>query len=98
MVKKIAQVRGIKGIYFHAKWCAPCQVMLEIVQKLKKRGYTIDVWDFDVNKVQVNRFKVTKLPTFVIVGPRGEIKRWEAFVGEKEILRYLDRKIPEYNI
>ena len=97
-MKRITQERGIKGIFFHAKWCAVCEKMLSMVQRLKRQGFIIDIWNYELNKVQVNLHKVTKVPTFIVLDRRGEIKRWEEFVNEEEIRRYLNKQPPDYNI
>ncbi len=98
MRRKLTQVRGIRGVFFHAKWCASCEKMLPFVQRLRRQGFMIDIWNYDINKIQVNLHKVKTLPTFIVLDNRGEIKRWEEFVKEEDIRRFLTRQTHDYNI
>lgn len=56
---------------FNATWCGPCREMRPVVEKLQQRNYPIKSIDIDENRDLAKRYKITGVPTFVVVTPDG---------------------------
>lgn len=56
---------------FHAAWCGPCQQMRPEVDKLVRKGYPIRSVDVDRSPELSERYKVSAVPTFIVVDARG---------------------------
>ncbi len=64
---------------FTAPWCGPCREMKPEVAKLEASGYPIKAVDYDTSPL-TRRYKVTQIPTFVIVDSDGrELDRISGF-------------------
>ncbi|VAX40396.1 Domain of unknown function / Thioredoxin [hydrothermal vent metagenome] len=83
-----AQPQG-EVIDFSATWCGPCQEMAPIVSRLKRQGYAIRKVDIDQNTSLANKYRVTSLPTFVLVVRGKEVRRVEGKVSEGQLKRML---------
>lgn len=57
---------------FHASWCGPCQQMRPVVDRLQAKRYPIKSVDVDAAKDLARRYRVTGVPTFVVVDPSGK--------------------------
>ncbi|WP_435010100.1 thioredoxin domain-containing protein [Tundrisphaera lichenicola] len=58
---------------FHASWCSPCRQMRPEVEKLVRKGYPVKSIDIDRSPELSERYKVTAVPTFVIVDANGKV-------------------------
>ena len=57
---------------FQATWCGPCREMRPEVDKLVQKGYPVRAIDIDRSPELSDRYKVTAVPTFVIVDAKGK--------------------------
>jgi thiol-disulfide isomerase/thioredoxin len=57
---------------FHASWCGPCRQMRPEVDKLVRKGYPVESVDIDRAPQKAGRYKVSAVPTFVIVDGSGK--------------------------
>ncbi len=57
---------------FHASWCGPCRQMRPEVEKLVQKGYPVKSVDIDRSPELSERYKVSAVPTYVIVDARGK--------------------------
>ncbi len=71
---------------FTASWCGPCQQMKPAVELLKKNGYPVRAVDYDSSKALVQKYRITGVPTFVVVDADGrELGRLDGFRPAKDI-------------
>lgn len=70
---------------FTAPWCGPCQQMRGAVDQLVKSGYPVRPVDYDSSPL-VKRYKVTAVPTFVVVDAEGrELDRISGYRPARDI-------------
>ncbi len=79
---------------FTASWCGPCQQMAPVVSRLQQQGYAIRKVDFDRERDLARQFKVTGVPTFVLLIGGEERGRISGVLSESE-LRRMAGSIPE---
>jgi len=60
---------------FTANWCEPCKEMQPAIEQLAEQGWIIRNVDVDLEKSIVQRMKVSKLPTLLILKNGQEIDR-----------------------
>ena len=58
---------------FHASWCGPCQTMRPEIAKLARNKYPIRSVDIDRSPEIADRYKVTKIPAFIVVDAQGRV-------------------------
>lgn len=59
-----------KILAFTASWCAPCKAMKPALEQFSDNEIT--VYDVDKDRSQVKTYKVTAVPTFVIIDSGGD--------------------------
>lgn len=74
---------------FSASWCPPCQATKPEVAKLKAQGYPVRVVDVDESPGLAKRFRVSGIPTFIVVDTDGsELARTTGAKTAKELARF----------
>ncbi|MCA9000257.1 MAG: trypsin-like peptidase domain-containing protein [Planctomycetaceae bacterium] len=87
-----ANPRGV--VYdFGATWCGPCQQIAPLVEKLEREGLPIHKVDIDQQKELANRFRIERIPTFVLVVDGKEVDRHTGALSEAD-LRKMVARIP----
>ena len=61
--------------YFTADWCQPCQKVKPIIEEMKKEGFEFQMIDADYEQSLVERFKVSSIPTFILLEDGKELSR-----------------------
>jgi thioredoxin-like negative regulator of GroEL len=61
--------------YFTADWCQPCKKVKPIVEDMKKEGFQFQMVDADYEQLLVKQFKVSSIPTFILLKDGKEINR-----------------------
>ena len=61
--------------YFTADWCQPCQKLKPIVEEMKKEGFQFQMVDADYEQLLVKQFKVSSIPTFILLEDGKELNR-----------------------
>jgi thiol-disulfide isomerase/thioredoxin len=56
---------------FHASWCGPCRQMRPAITQLINKGYPIQSYDIDQSPAIAQRYRVSSVPTFIIVDRQG---------------------------
>jgi thiol-disulfide isomerase/thioredoxin len=84
------QPRGV--VYdFTASWCGPCQQVAPIVSKLEREGLPIRKVDIDREKELVEKFRIDRVPTFVLVVDGKEVDRTTGPMTEADLRRMIAR-------
>jgi thiol-disulfide isomerase/thioredoxin len=60
---------------FTASWCGPCQRMAPVVEQLQASGMPIRKVDYDTQQTLVQQYRVTGVPTFVLLVNGREVDR-----------------------
>lgn len=60
---------------FSAPWCGPCRSMQPIVERLASDGYAVRQIDVDQRPELAQQYRITALPTFVMVAGGREVDR-----------------------
>jgi thiol-disulfide isomerase/thioredoxin len=67
-----AEAKGSPVILdFHAEWCGPCRQMQPELDELARKNYPIRSIDIDEDPDSAARYKVTEVPTFIVVDAKG---------------------------
>ena len=61
--------------YFTADWCQPCKKVKSIVEDMKKEGFQFQMIDADYEQLLVKQFKVSSIPTFILLEDGKELSR-----------------------
>ena len=61
--------------YFTAEWCEPCKKVKPVVEEMKKEGFQFQMVDADYEQLLVKQFKVSSIPTFILLKDGKEINR-----------------------
>jgi len=80
---------------FTATWCGPCQQMSPVVESLQRQGYPVYKVDVDQRPDLARQFRITGMPTFVLVVNGQEVMRQTGATSESQLRRML-LQIPEY--
>jgi thiol-disulfide isomerase/thioredoxin len=76
---------------FTATWCSPCRAMQPIVQQLQGQGYPVRPIDLDKHPELAREFKVTRVPTFVLVSGRRPLDRIEGAASAEQLVELFRR-------
>lgn len=81
---------------FSATWCGPCQQAKPFIQQLRREGLPVREVDVDRQRDVAERFKITAMPTFVLVVEGREVDRVVGYKpgATEPALRRLLAKIP----
>lgn len=60
---------------FTASWCGPCQRMAPVVDRLQAAGMPVRKVDYDTQQALVRQYRVTGVPTFVLLVNGREVDR-----------------------
>lgn len=60
---------------FTASWCGPCQRMAPVVSQLEASGLNVRKIDYDTQQTLVQQYRVTGVPTFVLLVNGREVDR-----------------------
>lgn len=67
--------RPLRVMVFTADWCRQCQLDKKHYPKLKARYGRLLVHDYDADPWTAIKWRVTRLPTYIVVTPKGEVIR-----------------------
>ena len=62
-------------LFFSATWCQPCQEAKPRVEELRKQGMKVTEIDIDKNPELVRKYRITQVPTFIVLEDGVEIER-----------------------
>ena len=62
-------------LFFSATWCQPCQGARPQVEELRKQGMKVTEIDIDKNPQLAREYRITQVPTFIVLEDGVEIKR-----------------------
>ena len=61
--------------YFTADWCQPCKKVKPVVEAMKREGFEFQMIDADYEQSLVKKFKVSSIPTFILLEDGRELSR-----------------------
>jgi thiol-disulfide isomerase/thioredoxin len=77
---------------FQASWCGPCNQMRPEIDKLIAKGYPVKAVDIDRSPELSERYRVSAVPTFVIVDPRGkELARTQGAIPAAQLAAFYNQ-------
>ncbi len=80
-------------IDFFATWCAPCQMMTDVLHDIEKDfDDKIEIFkvDVDENQEATIRYGVTAMPTLVFFKDGEEVERQVGYIGKEEIKNIIE--------
>lgn len=75
---------------FYSPSCGPCRQMRPVVRRLEAEGVTIRKVDASQDTQLAQKFRVTGLPTFIVLRNGRETSRVEGFTGYEQIQQMLE--------
>jgi thioredoxin 1 len=80
----------MKLLKFYGEWCGPCKTQNSIIKNLGDR-VTVPIEEIDIDDKfdMVKSWKVTSVPTMILVNEDGEVKRHTGVLKEKEFLKFI---------
>lgn len=80
----------MKLLKFYGEWCGPCKTQNSIIKNLGNRvNIEIEEINIDEDFDKVKSWKITTVPTMVLVDENGEVKRHTGVLKEKEFLKFI---------
>lgn len=82
-------------VMFTAKWCAVCPRMKKVMQHLSAEGYIVHFVDTDENPKQAEAFKITSLPTVIVMDQNKEVRRFVGMTAAEAVKEGVKKKIDQ---
>jgi len=76
--------------YFTTDWCEPCKKVKPIVEDMKKEGFQFQMIDADYEQLLVKQFKVSSVPTFILLKDGKEINRMTRVKTRRELEDFIN--------
>ena len=76
---------------FTADWCQACQRDKPKLAELRRRGVEVVEIDYDALPDLVRKYRVRRLPTYIVLKDGEEVERTESILMLIKILRFLLR-------
>ncbi len=75
-------------IDFYATWCGPCKTIKPRIQEVAEENPDLKVVEIDIDKCQniAEKYKISSIPTLVVIEKRVEVNRIVGAVPKSEIL------------
>ena len=82
-------------LIFHADWCGPCKAAQKAMKEnvpLKRvvESYDVVSYDFDIALPMRRKYKVDRVPTFIVIADGEEIRRQVGFSSTEKLKNFLD--------
>ena len=78
---------------FFATWCAPCQMLMSVLEEISKEREDIDIIEIDVDEAKDLSFnyEIEAVPTMIIFKNAVQVDRIGGFYTKNELLEELKR-------
>ena len=79
---------------FEADWCGPCKVIKPLVEEIASERTDIQIYSIDVDVAEnyqlLSKWKVSSLPSLVLVSKDGKHRSLVGAAKKKDILAFID--------
>lgn len=88
----IAALPSLVIVDFYTSWCGPCRMQVPILEHLSQTtgDAVVAKVDLDANPVVGDRFKISKVPTLLILKNGQEVKRMIGVQKEATLLKEIE--------
>ena len=84
--------KGIVVLDVYADWCGPCKMLAPVIDKLSdKVSHKVLKLDSDKNKVTVEKYGVSSLPTIIFFKDGKEIDRHIGYASLEFLLNKIEK-------
>jgi thioredoxin-like negative regulator of GroEL len=90
-VLAVAAAPDVTLFSFSADWCGACQSVKPVVQRLSQDGYPVREVNIDRERELVARFRVTSVPSFVLLVDGREVDRVAESASYARLAQMFDR-------
>lgn len=80
----------VEILYFTSVNCGPCRAMRPVIEQLQNEGHKITKIDVDRDRVTTNLYRVSAMPTFVLLRDGSEQKRFVGARSKAQLLSELE--------
>jgi len=80
----------MKLLKFQAEWCGPCKMMSSVIKNLGAK-VTIPIQEINIDEdmEEAKKWKVTSVPTLILIDENGEVKRHSGVLKESDFLKFM---------
>lgn len=84
--------QGVVLLDFFAEWCGPCRIIAPVLEKISHARSDVKIFKIDVDKEQelTSRFRITNMPTLVLLRDGKETNRLLGAHPEASIMNMID--------
>lgn len=84
--------QGVVLLDFFAEWCGPCRIVAPVLEKISNARPEVKIFKIDVDKEQelTSRFRITNMPTLVLLRDGKETSRLLGAHPEASIMNMID--------
>jgi len=85
-------------VMYTGTWCAPCRLMYQTVEDLRKQGYIVYLIDVDDHPTFAEKNKIAAVPTFVFFDKGRETIRLVGLTNISEFKKHLKTRSKQRSI
>lgn len=89
----IAETKNTLLIDFYADWCGPCKMIAPIIEEIERESSDITVGKVNVDEENeiAGAFKITAIPTLVLIKNGKPVDTRMGFMSKSELLEFIGK-------